>query len=104
MQQIGRLHRNLSDLQSDLIKHKELYMKKAKDFDEFMMTKKEQLRKALEQPLVTHSADKLEDAVKKLQTVWDDLRLCFQGIPSYKTRTVRNYGHNVVKHNYSVID
>ena len=79
-------------------------MKKAKDFDEFMMTKKEQLRKALEQLLVAHSADKLEDAMKKLQTAWDDLRLCFHGTPSYKTRTVRNYVRNVVKHNYSVID
>ena len=49
------------------------------------MTKKEQLRKELEQFC---STGKVEDTIKKLQVSWEDLRSCFEDTASRDGRTV----------------
>lgn len=63
------------------------------------MMKNEELRKGLE---ITHSTDKLEDDVKKLQTAWEDLRLCFQAMPSYNSQAVRTAYYNIHTCNLAV--
>ena len=62
-------------LKSQIVEHKKWCAENAKHFYEFVLTKKEQLRKELEQ---FFSTGKVEDTIKKLQVSWEDLRSCFE--------------------------
>ena len=81
---------DLKAFKSMIAELKELCEEKAKDFDEFISTKMEQLKKEMEQFSLSHSTSKMEDAIGRLQAAWEDLRSCFKEIPSYKSRTVSN--------------
>ena len=86
---------DLKTLKKDVIEYRELYEKKAKDFDELVMKNEQQKKKEAEQLPVTHFTEKvkLEDAMKTLQAALGDFRASYQEILSYSVHVVRINGY-----------
>ena len=86
IQKKGQLQADVKALERDVAEHKKLYEKKAKSFDELVMT--EQEKKAVEQPSPPPPVE-AEEAMKKVHTALHYFRACFQEtIISYNVDTV----------------